>query len=109
MARNFMQQGPGQYSPDGRWWWDGQRWVAVERPAAKAAASSNRNLLLIVGAVVLVGVLGICGMGVCALALGGSGAGLGTPSGDITGVYALKQIDDHDVPAGGAFNHVVFD
>lgn len=24
---------PPQYSPDGRFWWDGQRWVPVQLPA----------------------------------------------------------------------------
>jgi hypothetical protein len=23
---------PPQYSPDGRWWWTGQQWVAVQAP-----------------------------------------------------------------------------
>jgi hypothetical protein len=22
----------GQYSPDGRWWWDGKQWVPVQQP-----------------------------------------------------------------------------
>jgi hypothetical protein len=24
---------PPQYSPDGRWWWDGGKWVATAQPA----------------------------------------------------------------------------
>jgi hypothetical protein len=27
---------PPQYSPDGKWWWDGSKWVAVEQPATSA-------------------------------------------------------------------------
>jgi len=35
---------PRQYSPDGKWWWDGSRWVAMpqartrrfERPTSRA-------------------------------------------------------------------------
>jgi hypothetical protein len=26
-------QAPPQYSPDGKWWWNGQAWVAVQQPA----------------------------------------------------------------------------
>ena len=37
-----------QYSPDGRWWWDGQKWVAVQRapgaPAATAAAMTASGM-----------------------------------------------------------------
>ena len=89
--------------------WDGRRWVPVQ--AQPAAGAGNRNLLLIGGLVGLVLVLGVCGMGVCALALsaGGSNSNGGAPSGDITGSYALKQIDGRALPAGGSFSQLVVD
>jgi len=33
-----QQQGkaPPQYSPDGRWWWDGQQWTPVQQTAAQS-------------------------------------------------------------------------
>ena len=39
------QRGPGQYSRDGRWWWDGERWVSVEAgtPPLASAATAARS------------------------------------------------------------------
>jgi len=111
MAAFMAQQPPPQYSSDGRWLWDGQRWVPVQPQPQAPAPSANRDLLLIGGGIALVLVLGVCGMGVCALALNGGGsnpAGSG-PSGDIIGTYALKQINGQDLPTGGSFGHVVVD
>ena len=79
--------------------WDGRQWVPAS-PALAATAGSGRNLALIVGGLAgLVVVLGICGMGVCALALQGGGSG-GGPTGDITGTYTLKEMDGRKLPAG---------
>lgn len=38
------QQAPPQFSPDGRWWWDGYRWVPVARPAAGSPQRAGRAL-----------------------------------------------------------------
>jgi len=96
-----------QYSPDGKWMWDGQRWVPV--PSAPAPPSTGtRNLLLFGGLAALVLVLGVCGLGVCALALtAGGGGGGGAVSGDTAGTYALRQIDGRGLPAGGSFGQLV--
>jgi hypothetical protein len=109
-----MAQVPPQFSPDGRWWWDSQRWVPAPRPQAAAATnSSNRSLLLIGGVLALVAVLGVCGMGVCAIAMSGGGGsnltGSAGPPAEISGVYTLKQIDGHELPAGGSFHELVTD
>jgi hypothetical protein len=32
---------PGQYSPDGRWWWNGQQWVPLQPPAYVAPRQTN--------------------------------------------------------------------
>ena len=90
--------------------WDGRRWVPVPQVAA-TRGSSNRGLLMAVGLVALVLLLGVCGLGVCAVFLnssngGGSGSG---PAGNIVGTYQLKQIDGHNLPAGGSFNQFVYD
>ena len=45
-----MAQQPGrehgaaapQYSPDGRWWWNGREWQPVSQPASRPPASSQR-------------------------------------------------------------------
>jgi hypothetical protein len=73
------QQSPSgstpQYSPDGKWWWDGSRWAPVGQAAtagpAKPAATAGRRRKWpwVVGALVLLSVIGIIG----AAANGGSG------------------------------------
>jgi len=94
-----------QYSPDGKWMWDGQRWVPAPPVAsAPSAAGGNRGLLLIGGLMALVLVLGVCGMGVCALALSAGGSG---SSSGVAGNYALQEIDGHGLPAGGSFGQLV--
>lgn len=107
-----MAQPPPRYSPDGRWFWDGRQWVPVAAaPAARSPSTGNRSLLLAGGLVGLVLVLGVCGIGVCALATStGAPGGAGpAPAADISGTYALKQIDDRALPAGGSFGHLVVD
>jgi hypothetical protein len=68
-AQSSHDQGAAapQYSPDGRWWWNGQEWQPVPQQAARPPASSRRRrpgrrlylvaLLLAVLAPVLVGLV----------------------------------------------------
>ena len=73
------QQGgstPPQYSPDGRWWWDGQQWVAAPHaravvPAAPPKARmphQRRSFWIGLGVVTLL----LVGTGVCVSALASS-------------------------------------
>jgi hypothetical protein len=41
MSQLPPSQAPPQYSPDGKWWWDGERWLAVsdETPPARYPAA----------------------------------------------------------------------
>jgi hypothetical protein len=49
-----MGSAPPQYSPDGRWWWDGEQWLSVSPPVpARARQRPARILLLGVAALVL--------------------------------------------------------
>lgn len=53
---------PGHYSPDGRWWWNGTRWVAVsEHRVGDSGRAGSRVVLPILSAfvIVLVGVAGV--------------------------------------------------
>jgi len=34
----YVPPAPPQVSPDGRWWWDGQRWVAMAPPVAQGGS-----------------------------------------------------------------------
>lgn len=38
---------PGQYSPDGRWWWNGQQWVPLVQPPAYGPPARQTNGLAI--------------------------------------------------------------
>ena len=38
-----MAQQPPQYSPDGRWWWDGQQWRPVQQPAQAPGSGPGRG------------------------------------------------------------------
>jgi hypothetical protein len=82
------QQQPGQtgsatpqYSPDGKWWWDRQKWVAVQQaPSAQAAggvapASVRRKR----GPGLWIGLAGalLVVMGICTVAVANSGNGNG--------------------------------
>jgi hypothetical protein len=71
----------GHYSPDGRWWWNGSRWVAVSERATAGGARA-RIALPIVSAVVIV-LLGA--LGVLTFAVSGTivknGLGFAVPGG----------------------------
>jgi TM2 domain-containing membrane protein YozV len=49
-----MDQAAPQYSPDMRWWWDGQRWMPVAPPASGAKSKTTAGILAI-----LLGGLGV--------------------------------------------------
>src|SRR5215472_13262391 len=40
MAEQPPHRAPPQYGPDGRWWWDGQRWIPVPQPTPSALPPS---------------------------------------------------------------------
>jgi hypothetical protein len=44
---------PAQYSPDGRWWWDGARWVPTQQPAARRSGRTVVLVLALVAAAVV--------------------------------------------------------
>jgi hypothetical protein len=44
---------PPQYSPDGRWWWDGARWVPTQQPAARRSGRTVVLVLALVAAAVV--------------------------------------------------------
>lgn len=87
-----MDQQPGQeqrgtapqYSPDGKWWWDGSRWVPAQQspvtpPGAPIPPSrrASRWPWFVGGAVALVVLLGVC-----VAAVGNSGGS--KPQGQVT-------------------------
>ena len=47
-----QQAAPPQYSPDGRWWWNGQEWVPV--PAKRGRNTAKIVLAVVVGVLVLI-------------------------------------------------------
>ncbi|HLQ60977.1 MAG TPA: hypothetical protein VK131_03850 [Candidatus Acidoferrales bacterium] len=89
---------PTQYSPDGKWWWDGQAWQPV-KPQAGLRRPPNYVWALVAGGVGLLLCLGVCGIGAVISSVGGGGDS--GPSGDITGVYTLSTWNGHKIPAGG--------
>jgi hypothetical protein len=59
----MSQQAPPQYSPDGRFWWNGQAWVPVSPVAAVARTGHGaRNVAIgcgaLIGLLVLLGTIG---------------------------------------------------
>src|SRR5206468_356735 len=53
-ATPAMGQAAPQYSPDMRWWWDGQRWMPVVPPASGGKSKTTAGILAI-----LLGGLGV--------------------------------------------------
>lgn len=52
-----MAQASPQYSADGRWWWDGARWLpaaAAPRPAPRTTSPRNRRAWVAVGIIIAV-------------------------------------------------------
>lgn len=74
---------PPQYSPDGRWWWDGQRWLPAERgpgaPRPGGTGTEVRLLLLGSDAIVALVVIGVAAL-VLAARPGGRPALVSRPS-----------------------------
>jgi hypothetical protein len=62
-----------QYSPDGKWWWDGQKWVAVEQPQPQPAPTPGPpQLKVTTGRKVLLGIVAgslLLLMAVCTIAV----------------------------------------
>ena len=53
-------QAPPQYSPDGRYWWNGREWVPVQDQTARAGRNQARVVALVVVGVVVLGCGGVC-------------------------------------------------
>jgi hypothetical protein len=89
---------PGRAAGSFRWIPRGHR----SQRSQSTTLARSRGLVLI---------LGVCGMGVCAVALslGGSSSIGALPSVALTATYALKQIDGHNLPAGGSFGELVIE
>jgi len=60
---------PPQYSPDGKWWWDGSRWAPVKGAVAPTASATPRmphqrpSFWIVLGVIALL-VTGVCGAAV---------------------------------------------
>ena len=62
-----QQAAPPQYSPDGRWWWNGQEWVPVpERPKR----SGLKIALAVVAGLVALLVVAVLALGSLLLPVG---------------------------------------
>lgn len=90
MAAPGPPSAPPQYSPDGRWWWNGQRW----QPVAAAPRGSLRSNLLVLG--VFAGILGVAvviGLVVAASRTGSRETAeyLAVTQRDATGLQARQQ------------------
>src|SRR5258708_28916314 len=68
MDKQPVEQAQPQYSPDGKWWWDGTKWVPVEQgrqpavspgPPRRRVSAGRKVLLAVVGGSVLL-LMGIC-------------------------------------------------
>lgn len=55
-----QQAAPPQYSPDGRWWWNGQEWVPVP---AKQGRSTVKIVLAVVAGIVALLVVAVLVLG----------------------------------------------
>lgn len=49
-----QQQAPPQVSPDGAWWWDGQRWQPMPKSSDRMSGQRLPTLVLVVLGVILV-------------------------------------------------------
>ena len=76
---------PGQYSPDGKWWWDGSTWVAVQGsqppPAKPRLPHQTRSFWVGLGVIAVV----LVGFGTCMAAVANSpGAQRGAKAASMT-------------------------
>lgn len=62
-----QQAAPPQYSPDGRWWWNGQDWVPVP---AKRGRSTAKVVLAVVAGLIALLVLAVLALGVFSTSIG---------------------------------------
>jgi hypothetical protein len=46
-----------QFSDDGRWWWDGYRWVPAPRPPAAQPRPRRNNALLVFAVIAATSIL----------------------------------------------------
>lgn len=56
-----MEQ-PGHYSPDGRWWWNGARWVAVSEHRVGGPGRHSYRVVLPILSVLVIGLVGVVGV-----------------------------------------------
>jgi hypothetical protein len=66
-----QQPPPPQYSPDGKFWWNGQAWVPVQAPAVPIARQGHALRNVAIGCGGLIGVLIVLGI-IGSLANGGN-------------------------------------
>lgn len=74
-----------QWSPDGRWWWDGTKWVPAQpplrpTPPASTPGGTPWGAILVVGAVVAVALLVVVGVVALIASSANSSSSGGTPS-----------------------------
>jgi hypothetical protein len=84
---------PGQYSPDGRWWWNGQQWVPLLQPPAYVAPRQTNGLAI---ASLVLSLLWLLGVGsILAVVLG------------VAARRRIKRSEGHETGAGLALAGVV--
>lgn len=86
-------------SPDGKWWWDGQRWQPVA-PAAPPPPTRQRRpngcLLIIIGGVALIL------LGVCVAAIGGANSSKSTSTATAAPTAATTEAPPKSTPVPAA-------